>query len=152
MKYESSTVVNRGGLSKLQNRYSFQKTGRPRELLAPVCHRSRRFSTIKQPAVVCIRLWNRLNLAKLLSSWMVHENWEWRVVNLTRYTQNETERTPLWKLDRCKITRNCSISESKVAYGGSVVDTAHCYWFSRACSVCVRLRRQRSRRNIYRLA
>lgn len=31
MKYESSTVVNRGGLSKLQNRYSFQKTGRPRE-------------------------------------------------------------------------------------------------------------------------
>lgn len=48
MKYESSTVVNRGGLSKLQNRYSFQKAGRPRELLAPVCHRSCRFSTFKR--------------------------------------------------------------------------------------------------------
>ncbi|OAD52643.1 BUD13 like protein [Eufriesea mexicana] len=49
VKYESSTAMNREGLSKLQNRYSFQKTGRTREPLAPVCERSRWFSATKRP-------------------------------------------------------------------------------------------------------
>lgn len=81
---------------------------------------------------------------------MVHENWEWRVVKLTRYTRNETERTPLWKLERndVKITRNCSISESKVACGGSVVDVHTVIGF-RAHAACVYVYADRDHEGIY---
>lgn len=56
VKYESPTAVNREGLSKLQNRYSFHKTRKSQELLLPPVLSIQQSNQVKYPFMKLIKL------------------------------------------------------------------------------------------------